>query len=419
MTARIQFRRDTAATWAAASPQPVLAAGEVGFETDTYLFKIGDGTTSWNSLPYPQASIPYLTTAATDVNTVVATGRYRFTAAQVSSLTNIPGQTAQAFAVQQYGAIDQTGGGSTDRGAILLVLRFTSTLSGAGSGDVIYQEITTYGDDSTTPDIPSKKWFRLRDGTNWQPWVAASIWADVSGTGTYSDKGTDIWCRRVRSTQGISAEERGSISDGALQIRGVSGDVAIHMYMPNSGEFAIARGGSVKQTITGTTTTLDNSVVIPTGNSLTLQGTSGLTVGTGGMTCNGTLAMATNTIQNVGLATNVNWVPRVGQITGVGGGSVGTFNPMISIGSVEGTAGSAYSKADTSGLVTWTGSFGTASTQPSIQPNSGTWTGLWFIDNSTANQNVAQVPSVSSGSPATTGVNAVSTRHTWIMFKTS
>lgn len=31
---------------------PILQDGELGYETDTHLLKIGDGTTKWNSLPY-------------------------------------------------------------------------------------------------------------------------------------------------------------------------------------------------------------------------------------------------------------------------------------------------------------------------------------------------------------------------------
>jgi hypothetical protein len=31
---------------------PVLAAGEMGLETDTKKMKIGDGATAWNSLHY-------------------------------------------------------------------------------------------------------------------------------------------------------------------------------------------------------------------------------------------------------------------------------------------------------------------------------------------------------------------------------
>jgi hypothetical protein len=47
---QIQLRRDTAANWT--STNPTLASGEMGFETDTGLFKIGTGATAWTSLSY-------------------------------------------------------------------------------------------------------------------------------------------------------------------------------------------------------------------------------------------------------------------------------------------------------------------------------------------------------------------------------
>jgi hypothetical protein len=50
MAIQIQFRRGTASEWTSANP--ILAVGEMGIETDTDLFKIGDGTTAWNSLAY-------------------------------------------------------------------------------------------------------------------------------------------------------------------------------------------------------------------------------------------------------------------------------------------------------------------------------------------------------------------------------
>jgi hypothetical protein len=49
---RIQFRRGTAAAGANQWTTQVLYAGEVGYETDTGRFKIGDGSTAWNSLKY-------------------------------------------------------------------------------------------------------------------------------------------------------------------------------------------------------------------------------------------------------------------------------------------------------------------------------------------------------------------------------
>ena len=45
-----QQRRDTASNWT--SNNPTLLAGEWGIETDTKKFKIGDGTTAWQSLDY-------------------------------------------------------------------------------------------------------------------------------------------------------------------------------------------------------------------------------------------------------------------------------------------------------------------------------------------------------------------------------
>lgn len=47
----IQLRRDTAANWA--SNNPTLATGEIGLVTDTGQFKIGNGSTAWNSLSFP------------------------------------------------------------------------------------------------------------------------------------------------------------------------------------------------------------------------------------------------------------------------------------------------------------------------------------------------------------------------------
>lgn len=47
---QIQIRRGTASQWT--STNPVLAAGEFGFETDTNKLKCGNGTTTWNSLTY-------------------------------------------------------------------------------------------------------------------------------------------------------------------------------------------------------------------------------------------------------------------------------------------------------------------------------------------------------------------------------
>jgi hypothetical protein len=50
MATRMQQRRGTAAQWTSANP--VLNAGEMGWESDTNKFKIGDGTNHWASIDY-------------------------------------------------------------------------------------------------------------------------------------------------------------------------------------------------------------------------------------------------------------------------------------------------------------------------------------------------------------------------------
>jgi hypothetical protein len=54
MPTKIQFRRDTASNWT--SNNPTLSEGELGLETDTRNYKIGNGSSAWNSLSYAALS---------------------------------------------------------------------------------------------------------------------------------------------------------------------------------------------------------------------------------------------------------------------------------------------------------------------------------------------------------------------------
>lgn len=90
----IQTRRDTAANWVtaqtAAGATPLLVSGEVGFETDTGRFKVGNGSSLWGALPYfiqsdrvnlnATAKTAAYTLATTDYGTVVQmNGAFAFT----------------------------------------------------------------------------------------------------------------------------------------------------------------------------------------------------------------------------------------------------------------------------------------------------------------------------------------------------
>lgn len=63
---KIQLRRDTAANWTTNNPTP--ASGEPCFETDTGKFKIGDGVTTYNNLPYQSESSAPTNMMTTDTN---------------------------------------------------------------------------------------------------------------------------------------------------------------------------------------------------------------------------------------------------------------------------------------------------------------------------------------------------------------
>lgn len=66
MTSRLQNRRDTSTAWASANP--TLAAGEMGLETNTSKWKMGDGVTAWNSLAYAYSAGAQGTTGTQGAN---------------------------------------------------------------------------------------------------------------------------------------------------------------------------------------------------------------------------------------------------------------------------------------------------------------------------------------------------------------
>jgi hypothetical protein len=74
---QLQFRRGTSTEWSNANT--VLAAGELAIETNTQNIKIGDGTTTWNSLSYggllgPTGPASFTVSPTTSGNLVYANG---------------------------------------------------------------------------------------------------------------------------------------------------------------------------------------------------------------------------------------------------------------------------------------------------------------------------------------------------------
>lgn len=91
----VQFRRGNASDWA--TQNPTLAQAELGVELDTGKFKIGNGNTPWNTLPYgftpPSPFSVYPTFAAATAQPPIIPGLVRV----VADETNGGNPTAYFF----------------------------------------------------------------------------------------------------------------------------------------------------------------------------------------------------------------------------------------------------------------------------------------------------------------------------------
>jgi hypothetical protein len=115
MAIQIQFRRGLASEWTSANP--TLAVGEMGIETDTDQFKIGDGTTAWTSLGYGGIQGP-----AGDPTLTInqQTASYTAALADASKLVEISNSSAVTFSIPIGTQISvlQTGAGQVTIAAV-------------------------------------------------------------------------------------------------------------------------------------------------------------------------------------------------------------------------------------------------------------------------------------------------------------
>ncbi|QFG08695.1 minor tail protein [Arthrobacter phage Ingrid] len=104
---KIQFRRGTAAEWTAANP--VLADGELGWEKDTGEFKFGNGTTTWNSLPYWISDAIAHTHTASEISDSTSIGRAVLSAASTAAARTAIGAGTSSLAIGTTGTTAMAG----------------------------------------------------------------------------------------------------------------------------------------------------------------------------------------------------------------------------------------------------------------------------------------------------------------------
>lgn len=138
MSVRFQFNRGTAAAWTASNL--VLTAGEMGVETDTGKFKVGDGTTAWNSLSY--SSGPTGPTGPTgSTGSTGPTGAASTVTGPTGAASTVTGPTGASGDWSTAQTLNSQSGTSytvqsTDVGKLVVT-------TGAGSGGVVTVTVNT------------------------------------------------------------------------------------------------------------------------------------------------------------------------------------------------------------------------------------------------------------------------------------
>lgn len=161
---KFQFRKGTAAEWTAANP--TLALAEMGVETNTGLFKIGNGTTAWNSLAYgglvggPGPIGPS------------GTSNQTITPITYASTMNIPAGTGEAFLITATGNPTITISGTPASG-ILRTVTLIFVHSGAAR-TVTWSGSNIKFTDNTAPQLSTVSgavdiltFFTYDQGTTW------------------------------------------------------------------------------------------------------------------------------------------------------------------------------------------------------------------------------------------------------------
>jgi len=218
-----QQRYDTAANWTAANP--TLAAGELGIESDTKYFKVGDGSTAWVSLAYATptqfSGYPFSTVDIADDAITGDKLSNDITVANdltVSGNLTVNGTTttieSTTVAVDdknlELGSVATPTDATADGGGI--------TLKGATDHTIIWTNSTDSWDFSEHVNIASAKEFRI-DGTK-------VLDATSLGSGVVSSSLTSVGT----ITSGVwngSQLATAYIADGAITSAKLASDVQV------------------------------------------------------------------------------------------------------------------------------------------------------------------------------------------------
>jgi len=311
-------RRDTAANWTAENP--TLLAGEIGIESDTLKWKVGNGTAAWNSLAYiPGLSISAYPLVNADIasNAEIAVSKLADGAARQLLQTDAAGTGVEwASNIDIPGTLDVTGAATFDAAVTIqgdLTVNGTTTTIDTANLAVEDKNIEIGKVASPTDVTADGGGITLKGDTdktiNWID--ATDAWTfsehvDLASTKEYRIAGTKVLDATSLGTgvTGSSLTSVGTIGTGTWQgttIGTAYGGTGQTTYA--NGELLIGKtdGTLAKATLTASTgvtiTNADGSITISatgTGGTVTsvdVSGGTGLTSSGGPITSSGTITI--------------------------------------------------------------------------------------------------------------------------------
>jgi hypothetical protein len=318
LTALMKQRYDTAANWTTANP--TLLAGEIGIESDTKKWKLGDGSTAWTSLGYiPGLSISAYPLVNADISATaeIAVSKLANGTARQLLQTDAAG-TGVEFAsnIDVPGTLDVTGATTFDNNVIIqgdLTVNGTETIINTQTLDVEDKNIVI-GKVVTPSDITADGGGITLKGTT----DKTINWIDATDAWTFSEHVNIVSTKeyRIAGTKVLDATSLGSgVTSSSLTsvgtiATGVWNGTAIGTAYGGTGQTTYTDGqlligktdGTLaKTTLTASTgvtiTNADGSITISatgsggTVTSVDVSGGTGLTATGGPITSSGTITI--------------------------------------------------------------------------------------------------------------------------------
>ena len=274
VSARMAQRYDTATSWTAVNP--TLLAGEIGVESDTKKWKVGTGSTAWNSLAYAIGGSYPIVNADIASNAEIAVSKLANGTARQLLQTDAAGTGVEwASNIDVPGTLDVTSAATFDNNVIIqgdLTVNGTETIINTQTLDVEDKNIVI-GKVVTPSDITADGGGITLKGTT----DKTINWIDATDAWTFSEHVNIVSTKeyRIAGTKVLDATSLGSgVTSSSLTSVGT---IATGVW--NGTAIGTAYGG------TGQTTYTDGQLLIGKTDGTLAKAT--LTAGTGITITNG------------------------------------------------------------------------------------------------------------------------------------